>query len=82
MKTKTHQAMLKRVKITGTGKIMRKLAAVSHLRVNKSDRSKLMVEIDRKDIKRIKRMLPHRSSSHRSAIGARSSASLTAKSEQ
>ncbi|MGH2506859.1 MAG: 50S ribosomal protein L35 [Ktedonobacteraceae bacterium] len=62
-KLKTHSAMAKRVKITGTGKIMRRRASVSHLRRNKS--SHAIRSMDKKfrlatsDSTRIKRLLPY-----------------------
>lgn len=62
-KLKTHTAMAKRVKITGTGKIMRRKAAVSHRRRNKSPHS--VRSMDKKfrvatsDAQRMKRLLPY-----------------------
>lgn len=62
-KLKTHTAMAKRVKITGSGKIMRRKVAGSHLRRNKS--SHAIRSMDKKfplatsDTRRIKRLLPY-----------------------
>jgi large subunit ribosomal protein L35 len=62
-KLKTHTAMAKRVKITGSGKIMRRKAASSHLRRNKS--SHAIRSMDKRfplatsDTRRIKRLLPY-----------------------
>ncbi len=62
-KLKTHTAMAKRVKITGSGKILRRKVASSHLRRNKS--SHAIRSMDKKfplatsDTRRIKRLLPY-----------------------
>ncbi len=62
-KLKTHTAMAKRVKITGSGKIMRRKVAASHLRRNKSPRS--VRSMDKRfplatgDSRRMKRLLPY-----------------------
>lgn len=57
-KAKTHKGMSKRVVVTKSG-IRRKAAGVSHLRVNKSDRTAVMQSVHSHDVKRIKRMLPN-----------------------
>lgn len=59
MKAKTHQSSAKRYSITAGGKIRRKHAAVSHLRVNKSPRQTGLVTVSHADVKRIKRVLPY-----------------------
>jgi large subunit ribosomal protein L35 len=62
-KLKTHTAMAKRVKITGSGKIMRRKAASSHLRRNKSAHS--VRSMDKRfvlatgDTRQMKRLLPY-----------------------
>lgn len=62
-KLKTHTAMAKRVKISGTGKILRRKVAVSHRRRNKSPHS--VRSMDKKfrvstgDAQRMKRLLPY-----------------------
>ena len=59
-KLKTHTAMAKRVKITGSGKIMRRKVAASHLRRNKSphairsmDKRKQLATSDTRNMKRL-----------------------------
>lgn len=59
-KIKTHKATAKRVKITGSGKVLRETAAKSHLLTNKSPRKNVDFEIDRSDIRKIKRLLAGR----------------------
>jgi large subunit ribosomal protein L35 len=62
-KLKTHKATAKRVKITGSGKFLRRKVAISHLRRNKS--SRLIRAADKKfklataDTRRLKRLLPY-----------------------
>ena len=60
-KMKPHKALLKRVKVTGTGKVVRKQANKGHLMSTKSGsrRRKLnkTVLVDGADMKRMKRML-------------------------
>jgi large subunit ribosomal protein L35 len=62
-KLKTHTAMAKRVKITGSGKIMRRKAALSHLRRNKSSRAIRSMDkafpLATSDTRRMKRLLPY-----------------------
>ncbi len=62
-KLKTHTAMAKRVKITGSGKIMRRKVALSHLRRNKSPHSVRSMDkefpLATSDKRRIKRLLPY-----------------------
>jgi large subunit ribosomal protein L35 len=62
-KLKTHKAMAKRVKITGSGKFMRRKVALNHLRRNKSPEA--IRSMDKKfelataDKRRMKRLLPY-----------------------
>ena len=62
-KLKTHKAMAKRVKITGSGKFMRRKVAINHLRRNKSPEA--IRSMDKKfelataDTRRMKRLLPY-----------------------
>ena len=62
-KLKTHKAMAKRVKITGSGKIMRRKVALNHLRRNKSPHSVRSMDKDfhlaTADTRRMKRLLPY-----------------------
>jgi large subunit ribosomal protein L35 len=62
-KLKTHTAMAKRVKITGSGRIMRRKVASSHLRRNKSPHSVRSMdkkfELDSGDARRMKHLLPY-----------------------
>ena len=62
-KLKTHKAMSKRVKVTGTGKALRRKVAISHHRRNKSPQ--LVRSADKSfpfakgDAHRLKRLLPY-----------------------
>ncbi len=62
-KLKTHKAMAKRVKVTASGKFMRRKVAISHLRRHKSP--KLIRSADKDfqlspaDTRRMKRLLPY-----------------------
>jgi large subunit ribosomal protein L35 len=62
-KLKTHKAMSKRVKVTGSGKFMRRKVAISHLRRNKSPNSIRSadkgVQLATADTRRLKRLLPY-----------------------
>ncbi len=62
-KLKTHKAMSKRIKITGSGKIMRRKVAISHLRRNKSPHSVRSADkyfpLAPGDTRRMKRLLPY-----------------------
>jgi large subunit ribosomal protein L35 len=62
-KLKTHKAMAKRVKITGSGKFMRRKVAINHLRRNKSPESIRSMDKDfqlkTSDTRRMKRLLPY-----------------------
>ena len=62
-KLKTHKGARSRFHITGTGKIMRMKGGKSHLRRNKSDRSKglfdEMIPLSSRDRVRISRLIPY-----------------------
>lgn len=62
-KLKTHTAMAKRVKVTGSGKLMRRKAALNHLRRNKSPHAVRSMdkgfELATSDTRRMKRLLPY-----------------------
>jgi large subunit ribosomal protein L35 len=62
-KLKTHKGAKSRLKITGTGKIMRSQGPKTHKRVNKSKRTKntldKMTELFKGDKKRISRLIPN-----------------------
>ena len=62
-KLKTHKAMAKRVKITGSGKIMRRKVALNHLRRNKSPQAVRSMDkyfqLSKGDTRRMKRLLPY-----------------------
>jgi large subunit ribosomal protein L35 len=63
MTLKTRSGVKKRVKVTGTGKIMLGKACKRHLLSNKSKkakgRNKYGLEVAAAEVKRIKRQLPH-----------------------
>jgi large subunit ribosomal protein L35 len=58
---KTHKATAKRVKVTGSGKIMHKRAGFSHLLRKKSSRIKrrgaIMAQLAPADVKRITKLI-------------------------
>jgi large subunit ribosomal protein L35 len=62
-KLKTHKGAASRLKITGTGKIMRTKGPKTHFRTRKSKRVKglldEMVELSPVDRRRIKRLIPY-----------------------
>jgi large subunit ribosomal protein L35 len=61
-KLKTHKAMSKRVKITGSGKFLRRKVALSHLRRNKSSQSVRSMDKTfeiKTNTRRLKRLLPY-----------------------
>ena len=57
-KQKTHRGLSKRIKITGTGKVMRHHAYTGHLKANKTTKQNRQLSgettISKSDIKRIK----------------------------
>lgn len=62
MKLKTHKGLKKRIKVTGTGKILHWRAGKSHLLAKKREKRKrrlaLKKEFSKKDVKRIRKLLP------------------------
>jgi large subunit ribosomal protein L35 len=62
-KLKTHKAMSKRVKVTGSGKFTRRKVAISHHRLNKSPQlvrsADKRVRLATADTRRLKRLLPY-----------------------
>jgi large subunit ribosomal protein L35 len=62
-KLKTHKAMAKRVKVTGSGKFMRRKVAISHLRRHKSPEAIRSAdkefELATGDRRRLKKLLPY-----------------------
>ena len=62
-KLKTHKAMAKRLKITGSGKFMRRKIAINHLRRHKSPEAVRSMdksfELKTSDTRRLKRLLPY-----------------------
>ncbi|HAF60694.1 MAG TPA: 50S ribosomal protein L35 [Anaerolineaceae bacterium] len=61
---KTHKATSKRFRATGSGKLMRTKGGKSHLRRNRSERTKAqfaeMIPVEGKSIqKRVKRLAPY-----------------------
>jgi large subunit ribosomal protein L35 len=62
-KLKTHKGAKRRFKVTATGKIMRAKGMKSHFRRRKAPRVlrqlDRMLELDPKDEKRVKRLLPY-----------------------
>jgi large subunit ribosomal protein L35 len=62
-KLKTHKGAQSRFHITGSGKIMRVKGLKSHLRRNKSKRSKRlfdeMIPVNAVDVPRLKRLMPY-----------------------
>ena len=64
MKQKTVKAAIKRIKITGKGKLMRRRMSAQHLSMGKSKRvrrnSDKFMQVSTADSKRIKRLIPNR----------------------
>ncbi len=62
-KIKTHKGAQHRFKLTGNGKLLRVKGPKSHLRRNKSKRTRgqfdEMIPIGKADVQRIKRLLPY-----------------------
>lgn len=56
-KQKTHKTTVKRVKITGSGRIFRVPAAGNHLLTNKSKRKNNYLEIDKSDAGGVKKRI-------------------------
>lgn len=59
MKLKSHKATVKRVKATPAGKVLRVKAAKSHLLSQKADPTKTSLEVNRADLKKIKKLAPY-----------------------
>lgn len=64
IKLKTHKATSKRFRATGTGKVVRTKGGKSHLRRNRSKRTKAlfteMIPVEgEKIVKRVKRLVPY-----------------------
>lgn len=59
MKLRTHKATAKRVKITGTGKLMRDKAAKSHLLTHKTNPTRVALELCKGDKARVKKLAPY-----------------------
>lgn len=59
MKLKTHKATAKRIKQTGSGKLVRVKAAKSHLLTHKTDRTKILLEINTVDKAHVKKLAPY-----------------------
>ncbi len=61
-KIRTHKGLQKRLKITGSGKVMRAKSGRSHLRRNKSKQTKQLydenIPLHPSDLSRIKKVLP------------------------
>lgn len=57
-KVKTHSGLAKRIKISGSGKVRRQQAGMSHLMPNKTSKQKRHLrkgtEVSKSDLKRIK----------------------------
>lgn len=62
-KLKTHKAAAKRLKTTGTGKIMRMKGLRGHLRRNRAPRAKSqydkMLQVSPADEKRLRNLIPY-----------------------
>ncbi len=59
MKLKSHKATVKRIKVSGGGKLLRAKAAKSHLLTHKTERTKISLEISKSDVKKVKRLAPY-----------------------
>jgi len=64
MKQKTVKAAIKRIKITGSGRLMRRRMSAQHLSMGKSKRvrhaSDKFIQVSRADSKKLKRLIPNR----------------------
>ena len=62
-KLKTHKGAAARIHVTGTGKLMRRKRMSSHLRRKKPNKVTRkyadLLLVDRKDIRRLSRLLPY-----------------------
>lgn len=63
MKQKTVKAAIKRIKITGSGKLMRRRMSAQHLSMGKSKRvrrnANKFTQVARADSKRLKKLIPN-----------------------
>ena len=59
MKLKTHKATAKRVKASGSGKLLRVKSAKSHLLSHKTARTKISLKVSGADIQNVKRLAPY-----------------------
>jgi len=59
MKLKSHKATVKRVRTSGSGKLLRIKSAKSHLLSHKSARTKISLEISRADKAVVKKLAPY-----------------------
>lgn len=59
MKLKSHKATIKRIKRTGSGKLVHVKAAKSHLLKHKSDPTKVLIEVNKADKSRVKKLAPY-----------------------
>jgi len=64
MKQKTVKAAIKRIKITGSGRLMRRKMSAQHLSMGKSKRvrrdSDKFMPVSRADSKKLKKLIPNR----------------------
>lgn len=58
-KLKTHKATVKRIRASKGGKFLRDKAAKSHLLTHKSDRTKISLELNKNDIKKVRKLAPY-----------------------
>ena len=62
-KLRTHKAMAKRLKVTASGKFLRRKVAINHLRRNKSPQAvrsmDKLFQLKTADTRRLKRLLPY-----------------------
>ena len=62
-KLKTRKSAAKRYKITGSGKILRRKAGISHLQEHRSSKSQRdndgVIEVFKGDQRKIKKMMPY-----------------------
>ncbi|MDR5694772.1 MAG: 50S ribosomal protein L35 [Armatimonadota bacterium] len=61
-KAKTHQGAAKRIKVTGSGKLLRRHQMISHLRMKKRSKRmrvlKVPASVHPADLKRVERLIP------------------------
>lgn len=63
-KAKTHQGTAKRIKVTGSGKLLRRHQMISHLRMKKGAKRmralKTQTTVHPADLKRVERLIPYK----------------------